>query len=381
MKYKKILFITTRYPFPVRGGDKLRISEIMKFLGKNNFVDLISIGKKIEKKKFINKQMIFHNNFFNKYIQIIRSIFKREPLQIGLYKVPQMKKYINNIANNYDIIVFHLIRSTYYLPQKFNGKKILEMTDLISKNYETVEKNLSNLNLLKILYKYERLRLAKYELNESNKFDRIVLVNKKDLQKSHLKKFKKISIIGNGTSIKKNIYFDKGIKKDIIFFGNINSLANRSACFDFIENYVPYIKKKIPKLKFKIIGNCSIILKILFNLKGVEVISNVKSLQAVSKYSLAGICNVKIQSGLQNKILDYTSIGLPILINKTSNNFKFFKKKNILVFKNLYDFLDILNKLSNNPVMRNRISKENFDKTIKFYNWQKILKSYSEIIK
>ena len=98
---------------------------------------------------------------------IIKSFYKNEPLQIGLYKIPEMKKKIESICNNYDIIIFHLIRSTYYLPRNFDGKKILEMTDLISKNYTTVEKNLSNFNLLKYIYKYEKKRLENYEKKQS----------------------------------------------------------------------------------------------------------------------------------------------------------------------------------------------------------------------
>ena len=56
MKYKKkILVVTSRSSLPVRGGDKLRIVEIMKYLSKENCVDLISIGKYQKKVNFINK--------------------------------------------------------------------------------------------------------------------------------------------------------------------------------------------------------------------------------------------------------------------------------------------------------------------------------------
>ena len=58
MKYKKILFVTSRYPFPVTGGDKLRISEVMKFLSKKNKLDLISIGNENKKINFIKNQYV-----------------------------------------------------------------------------------------------------------------------------------------------------------------------------------------------------------------------------------------------------------------------------------------------------------------------------------
>ena len=64
MKYKNILVVTTRYPYPINGGDKLRISQIIKFLSKKNQVDLVSLGNKFQKKKYIKNQFLFSNNFF-----------------------------------------------------------------------------------------------------------------------------------------------------------------------------------------------------------------------------------------------------------------------------------------------------------------------------
>ena len=61
------------------------------------------------------------------------------------------------------------------------------MTDLISKNYDTVEKNLSNLNLLKYIYKFEQKKLQQYETKMSKKFNRVIFVNKDDLENSKLK--------------------------------------------------------------------------------------------------------------------------------------------------------------------------------------------------
>lgn len=384
MKYKKkILVITSRYPLPVRGGDKLRIVEIIKYLSKKNSVDLVSIGDYQKKVNFINKQFTFKNNLLNKSKQVLNSFFKNEPLQIGLFKVHEMKNKIEEISKNYDVIIFHLIRTTYYVPKNYNGRKILEMTDLISKNYRTVEKNMSNLNPLKLLYKFEKKRLEKFEKENIKKFNCNVFVNKKDLKRNYVRYNKKkglIKVIGNGTELKRNIYLDKEIKDNLIFFGNINSLANRSACIDFIKNILPKIKIKYPQLKFVILGNCSIFLKIFFNMLGVKVHSNIKTLSDYAENSIAGICNVKIQSGLQNKILDYTSLGIPVLANSTSNNFKFLTGEDLLIYKNEKDFIKKLDKLVTNKTFRKKISLSCYFKTRKYYKWDSILKKYSTII-
>lgn len=380
MRSKKILVVTPRYPFPVTGGDKLRISEIIKFLSKKNKIDLISIGKNKKNINFVKKQFIFKNNIFAQSFNVLKSYINDEPLQIGLYKVPKMKEKIEKISKNYDVIIFHLIRSAYYVPDSFRGKKILEMTDLISENYKTVEKNLSSINPLKYLYKFERKKLIKFEIKQAAKFNNLVIVNKNDVKNSNIPK-NKLSIIGNGTHIQKNIYSKNNKKNNIIFFGNINSLANRSACLDLINDYLPTLNKDFSKLKLKIVGNCSNILKIFFWFKGINVVSNIDFLKNYCENSLAGICNVKIHSGLQNKILDYTSIGLPIIINKASNNFQFLKGKNILQFENKKQFFAHIKKLNSDDYFRKYCSSTNYKKTIRYYKWNKILKNYSKLLK
>ena len=378
MTCKKVLVVTTRYPFPVRGGDKLRIAEIIKFLSKRNQVDLVSIGNVKKKTNHICNQYIFKNNFLNLIYNILKSLIKKEPLQIGMYKIPQMKKKIQEISNEYDVIIFHLIRSTYYLPKKYHGKKILEMTDLISKNYKTAVNTLSFINPLKYLYNFEKNRLINYELSKIKIFDKVIIVNKKDIVEKNISK-NNIFVIGNGTSKKKNIYFENTSKDNIIFFGNINSLANRNACFNFIKEYLPILRKK--NIEFKIIGNCFTLLKFLFKIKGVDVISNINELKDYCKNTLAGICNVNIQSGLQNKILDYASIGLPIILNKKSNNFKHLRNKDMLIYKTKEEFFIQLEKLIKNKKIAYRISNNNYIQVQKFYDWNKVLKNYLKIIK
>ena len=160
-------------------------------------------------------------------------------------------------------------------------------------------------------------------------------------------------------------------KNNIIFFGNINSLANRTACIDFIENYLPTFKIRYPHIEYKIFGNCSTLLKFYFKIKGIKIKSNISSLKNYCKNSLAGICNVEIQSGLQNKILEYSGKGLPVIINKNSNNFQYLKGRNLLTYRTKSEFFLKIDKLTSNVNFRNRISKINFNRTRKYYNWKK----------
>ena len=48
----------------------------------------------------------------------------------------------------------------------------------------------------------------KYEIKQTTKFNNLVIVNKNDVKNSNMPK-EKLSIIGNGTHIQKNIYSKK----------------------------------------------------------------------------------------------------------------------------------------------------------------------------
>ena len=80
-------------------------------------------------------------------------------MQKGFFFSKKMCDFISENKDNYDTIIFHLIRSAQYLPDEFRGKKILEMTDLISYNYDQIIKEISFRNPLKYLYFLEKILL------------------------------------------------------------------------------------------------------------------------------------------------------------------------------------------------------------------------------
>ena len=63
---KKILVVTTKFPFPLFSGDKLRIYNISKYLSKKNKVDLIYTGPK---ENFKKKNQIYWQDYIYKNTQ------------------------------------------------------------------------------------------------------------------------------------------------------------------------------------------------------------------------------------------------------------------------------------------------------------------------
>ena len=382
----KILFISTRYPFPIFGGDKLRSFSILKFLSKKNQVDLVCLGTRDEMQKkltFCRNIKIFHLNFLSRIINTIFSFTKLEPLQNGFCLSNEMKNYIDNVEGNYDTIICHLLRSSQYMPNKFNGKKILEMTDLPSLNYQQLINQLSIFNPLKYIYSLEKFFVYRYEKKISSRFHNIVFISNKDALEAKKKiSPRKISIIGGADNFVSKLFKYKKNNNKIIFIGNINYIPNKLACYYFAKNILKKINSKYPEIEFHIIGNIRYLDKIfLRNHKNVIIHGKINNLKNVVKNSICGLCNVRVSTGFQYKTLTYMSYGIPVILSTNAFvNTKFKKNKEVLVFKNDEELIKNIYYLKNSKTKANQLSINSQKIIKKKHNQNKVLLKYNKII-
>ena len=382
----KILFISTRYPFPIFGGDKLRSFGILKFLSKKNQVDLVCLGKRNEMQKnlaFCRKIKVFHLGFLPRIINTIFSFLKLEPLQNGFCLSNKMKNYIDNVEDKYDTIICHLLRSSQYLPNKFKGKKILEMTDLPSLNYQQLINQLSILNPLKYIYAIEKFLVCRYEEKISDKFHSIVFVSNNDALEAKKKISKrKIFVIESADSFVSKLFKYKKNNNKIIFIGNINYIPNKLACYYFAKKILKKINLKYPRIEFHVIGNIGYLDKLfLTKYRNVIVHGKVNNLRNVIKNSICGLCNVQVSTGFQYKILTYMSYGIPAILSMNAFiNTKFKKNREVLVFRNDEELIKNIYYLKNNKIKANQLSINSQKIINKKYNRDKVLLKYNKII-
>ena len=152
---KKILFVTSSSLEPKKySGDTIRSLNIIKYLSKKNIVDVVcsSSNKNSTQIKKNGKIYFFKtNNILLKLFYTFLALVKFKPLQVGYFFSKKIKKFLDNKYEDYDSIIFHMVRSAQYLPKNYKGKKILEMTDLGSNNYNQIKKYLSFFNLFYII--------------------------------------------------------------------------------------------------------------------------------------------------------------------------------------------------------------------------------------
>ena len=94
------------------------------YLSKKSKVQVVSLGedkasrikKNLEHKSFKRISALFI------IIQIIKQILKINPIHFAFFYSVKMKKFINKIINDYDLIFCQSIRAFQYLPIKLRKK-------------------------------------------------------------------------------------------------------------------------------------------------------------------------------------------------------------------------------------------------------------------
>lgn len=384
---KKILIITPRYPFPILGGDKDRFFGIANTLAKKKKIDVVCISDKYYPEDKLISKLSYKIKIFkiNLIVRIINSFFfllKGNPLQVSFYYSKTAKTYIQNKIYEYDAVIFHGIRSAQYLPNYFKGKKILEMTDLISLNFKKIYKKMPYYNPLKYLYFIESLLIKKYENNICKKFDKIILISKNDLlEEKNIPFKKKIIIIPSGTSINKKTYKFHNKNFKIIFLGNIKYYPNKIACYNFAKKIMPKINNYFKEIEFHIIGKINLIDKFILEQNSkIKIYGPVNNIKKILKSAICGVNNVDISTGFQTKVLNYMSYGLPTLSLKKFGQNDFKNNEEIIYFRNNGELVKKICKLKSNRKFSEKISKTCYLNIKKKYSWNKRLNMYQKLL-
>ena len=390
---KNILYITTRLPWPLIGGDRLHIYHYLKELKnkghKITLVTLISedddLNGALEHNEFYTKLIPVKFNKKFAYLNAIKAVFNDKPFIVEYFYNKNMQKVIDEEIKTgvYDIAIGYIIRSFPYLKKHKNIKKIIHLCDAISMMYERRIQEKSNLfDKLKIFIEY--LKVKNYEKESCKYSDKQVLIS--DTDKKYLSRFadtKNCKIIGLATDTEYYKPIDFSKKNNICFVGSMQYIPNSEAAIYFATKVFPLIKKEIPDAKFKIIGANprKDLFEAVKDIDGVEVTGKVEDVKEYMKDCKVSVCPVKIAGGIQNKILEAMSMGIPVVttiegaegidtsedILYVANSEEEYAKKAILLMQN-----DNLQK---------EVGYKSREFVLANFSWEKVSEKWDKLIK
>lgn len=362
---KKILYISTFLPdtknsYPAAGYN-ITLNNI-EVLHKDRYqIDFCALvnskeykNKEYYKNRCIENLIVFEITKFKKIVNIVLN--PALPILCSVRYDKRIKDFLNKNIQNYDLIIIDFTQNINYLKDIKNVESMLIEHDISFQAFERKMNNEKNY-FKKIIYKFEYIRLKKYEKKMISKFDKIAVLNEKDFKliENENKNIKILKPFFNKFSID---FKEAKERINIGFLGAMNRSENEEAVIFFLTEVWNYIKKD--NMYFYIIGaNPSEKLKkLLQNYNNVTLTGFVEKLEDYFSILSIGVIPLLRGAGIKIKSVEMLYSEIPLV--STSVGIEGIKVENgseYLLAETSKEFISQINKLLNDKDLYWKIKK------------------------
>ena len=375
----KLLILTSRFPFPIEKGDKLRIYHQIRLLSQRHKIILCALSEEEvsenhqeELKKYCDEIHLFKLRRSSFLFHMIRPLFSALPWQVAYFHRFGIHRKIRKIIRKTapDLIYCQLVRMARYVP-KASLARVIDYMDCFSvgmnRRAETSGK------LLKTLFNWESKKLTQFERAVYKRFHSHCIISSQDADHLQLMPSQTISIVPNGVDVD---YFQPDHQSEknweLLFVGNMGYPPNVEAACYLVQEIMPLLWKEYPDLRL-----C---------LAGVRPHPRVQAFVKDDRISVTGwlpdireayqqgsifVAPLFTGSGQQNKILEAMAMALPCITTPLVNNaIGAVDGETILLATDAPEFSQQIKRLLKNPEQAKQTGKAGRKLVEKEFSWE-----------
>ncbi len=384
----KVLIISSRFPYPLDKGDKLRLYYQIKELSKHFEIVLISIvddtfksSDKIHLEAFCHRLYTFRISKLSSGISTLKSILlsKQIPAQTAYFYHSGINKKFQKILDEEapDHIYCQLLRVAPYVANR-TIPKTLDYMDAFSTG--ALLRSQSGSILHKWFWKREHKKLKLFEKNQSQLFKHLTIIS--ELDKKRLELGRDVQVIHNGIDNRFYNNHSNLSSFDAVFVGNLGYYPNAMAVNYIAKKIIPGFKEIYKKeLSVNIVGPLS---EKLLHLQSPQLKISGYYENVIDGYNSGKIFLAPLFKGIgqQNKILEAMAIGLPcIATSDVAEALHLEHKVNVLVANDVYNFCHAINELLSDGSLYSIIQKNARQLVERKFQWDKVCRPLIELIK
>ncbi len=353
----KILFLTSRFPFPLEKGDKLRAYHQIKGLAARHEVHLAALSD-----EHVSTSHYAALNTYCRSIHVSRisgSPFQFQKLTRWLKGLPAQVAYFYSESaaknlNKYfgevqpDVVICQLLRMAPYT-YHWDCPKVLDYMDAFSTGALRQAKNKGLLGNL--FWRTESYRMGRMESQVFRTFDQHWVISDRDRDELVLDdtKSKAVRIVPNGIDTEYFSPSGREKKFDMAFVGNMGYRPNIQAANFLIDEILPELKLQNIEPKVLIAGARPPAALLARQSEHVKVSGWMNDIRDAYRSSRIFVAPLFTGSGLQNKLLEAMACGLPCLTTPLVNEALSAPQNVITLEENAKNFARSIKKLLDHP--------------------------------
>lgn len=373
----RIVFVTSRFPYPVEKGDKLRAFHQIRELSLRHEVHLVAISHQciataqIEAMQpFCRTVTVFRIHPLLFPLQLIIGWLQGLPLQVAWFFDRTIKRKVQYhiIHLDPDHVICQLIRATPYV-RTLPFAKTLDYMDVFS---EGMRQMAEKFGWLGFPFRWEAERLATYERAVYKDFDKHTIISLQDRNRLKLPGTHEIAIIPNGVDVE---YYTNSAKTppeyDIVFVGNLGYRPNVDAARILVHDILPALQLNRKSVRLLLAGaRPSAQVRAMGDREGVTVQGWLPDIRMAYAGGRIFAAPMYTGLGLQNKILEAMAMGLPCITTSMVNNAIGAEPgREILIADSTPAFIEAMDMLLENQPLRQTLSDAGKQFVFAHYNW------------
>ena len=323
----KILVLTSRFPYPIEKGDKLRVYHQIRELSNRHKIYLCALSdisvttdSLAEMDKYCEEIHVFRLTKPGIMWNMLCAAFKRMPLQVAYFHKHSARKAIQKIVAQVqpDHIFCQLIRMAPYV-QRLSIPSTIDYMDNFSAGMQRRIQKSSF--VFKPLLKWERKKVAAYERQVFTDFTHHTIISEQDRALLPIPQKEKVQIIPNGVDLN---YF-KPLENvspayDWVFVGNMGYYPNITAARFLVEKILPLATESAKPPRLLVAGARPAPEVRRLASEQVHISGWLEDIRHAYADGKIFVAPLFVGSGLQNKILEAMAMGIPCITTSLVNN-------------------------------------------------------------
>jgi len=382
----RILFLSRWYPFPANNGSKIRIFNLVKYLGQHHDVVLASFNTDSEPinqerlngmLEFCSEVHVTPYRLFNPgSLKAIAGFASSKPRSlIDSYSL-EMESIIRKVASQkpFDVVVASQIDMTIYTHLLPDTPRILEEAE-ISVFYAQLLRETHPVKKLR-----KQLMWSKW-VNHMRSvmldYDGVTVVSKPEVEplQSILPGYDRIEVVPNGADLKRFTGdFGQPQADTLVYTGALTYFVNLDAMQFFLREIFPLITAQRPQVKLYMCGS----------LEGVPVhelptypnamhVGHVSDIRKRVTESWLSIVPERLGGGTRIKIFESMALGTPVVATpQASLGLEARDGQNMLIGSSAEDFANKVVRLLSDPTLRQTLSQNGRKLIEEKYDWEVI---------
>ncbi|TAK30419.1 MAG: glycosyltransferase [Saprospiraceae bacterium] len=323
----KILVLASRFPYPLEKGDKLRMYFQIRELSKYHDIVLCALTEeevsnkdKAQLEPFCSAIYILPLRKVRIFLNLFKALFNRQPFQVAYFFDARLRRKIHRVIEQEKPghIYCQLIRTAGFA-RDIPIPKTLDYMDNFSAWTGKIARQISF--PANLFWRWESRKVAAFEQAVFPHFDHHTIISKQDRDALGFDGKNAIHCVPNGvdTEFFQPICKPEMRRYNIAFAGNMGYYNNVKAAVMLVNDIMPLVWEVRPGASVLLAGarpSAGVLRLVQSNVRVSGWLDDIRDAYASAAIFVAPIL---LAVGLQNKILEAMSMGLPCITTSRIN--------------------------------------------------------------